>query len=67
MFTLSNRTRNKGESAHTLACKLMELVKLAYLDFDDLTRCTLAKDYFFRGLKPEFSDPKNVPDPKNDF
>lgn len=53
LFTLSNRTRNKGESAHTFAYKLTELVKLAYPDFDNSTRNTLAKDYFVRGLHPE--------------
>ena len=50
LFTLSKRSRNLGESANTYAYKLMELVKLAYPDFDDTTRATLAKDYFVRGL-----------------
>lgn len=53
MFELSNRSRKHGESAHTYAYKLLELVKLAYPTFNDETRATLAKDYFVRGLHPQ--------------
>ena len=50
---LSNRTRRPGEAAHTYAYKIAELVKLAYPTFDEITRSTIAKDYFVKGLHPE--------------
>ena len=50
---LSRRSRKQGESALTYAYKLMELVKLAYPNFDDEARATLAKDYFVHGLHPQ--------------
>ena len=53
IFELSNRPRKQGESPHTYAYKLIELVKLAYPTFNDETRATLAKDYFVRGLHPQ--------------
>ena len=53
IFELSNRPRKQGESPHTYAYKLMELVKLAYPAFNEETRATLAKDYFVRGLHPQ--------------
>ena len=48
--TLATRVRKPGESAHTYAYKLLELIKLAYPDFNSQTRSTIAKDYFVRGL-----------------
>ena len=53
IFELSNRPRKQGESPHTYAYKLIELVKLAYPTFNDETRATLAKEYFVRGLHPQ--------------
>ena len=53
LVALSKRSRNPGENVHTHAYKLMELVKLAYPDFNNETRATLAKDYFVRGLHPD--------------
>ena len=53
IFELSNRPRKQGESAHTYAYKLIELVKLAYPTFDNETRATLAKYYFVHGLHPQ--------------
>ena len=49
---LDTRTRRPGESAHTFAYKLTELVKLSYHTFDAAVRSTIAKDYFVRGLHP---------------
>ena len=53
LVALSKRSRNPGENVHTYAYKLMELVKLAYPDFNDEIRATLAKDFFDRGLHPD--------------
>ena len=49
---LSGRPRQLVESSQTYAYKLMELVKLAYPNFDEATRETIAKDYFMRGIHP---------------
>ena len=50
---LGSRSRVSGESAHTFAHKVTELVKLAYPDFVDAVRLSIAKDYFSRGLQKE--------------
>ena len=47
---LAKRSRAKGESAQTFACKIFELVKFAYSSIEDHTRDTIAMDYFVRGL-----------------
>ena len=47
---LSKRKRQQGESAQNYAYKLMELVKLAYLTFENKTQETIAKDCFVSGL-----------------
>ena len=49
---LDTRIRRPGESAHTFAYKLTELVKLSYPTFDAAVRSTIAKDYFVRDLHP---------------
>ena len=48
--TLTKRYRKQGESAHTYAYKIKELVNLAYPDFENAAKSTLAKDQFVRGL-----------------
>ena len=53
LHSLSCRKRLSNEAAQTYAYKLLELVKLAYLTFNDDTRKQIAKDYFVRGLHPE--------------
>ena len=53
LSVLSNRTRDPKESPHTFAYKLTELVKLAYPNFNDETRQTIAKDYFMKGVYPD--------------
>lgn len=50
---LGDRRRQPEESPQTFAYKLIELVKLAYPDFQDTVRKTIAKDYFVRGVHPE--------------
>lgn len=50
---LNNRKRKSDESAHTLAYKIIALVKLAYPSFDDITRKTIAKDYYVKGVHPK--------------
>ena len=47
---LDRRNRMPGESSRTYAHKVKELVKLAYPDFAEGTRLSIAKDYFVRGL-----------------
>ena len=47
---LSNRHRKQDESPQVFAYNIMELVQLAYPDFDDSIRQTIAKDYFVNGL-----------------
>ena len=47
---LQNRCRMPNEPAQTFAYKLIELVKLAYPDFADNIRKTIAKDYFVKGV-----------------
>ena len=48
--TLWKRYREQGESAHTYAYKITELVNLAYPDLGNAAQATLAKDQFVRGL-----------------
>ena len=50
---LADRRRQPDESPQTYAYKLIELVKLAYPDFQETVRKTIAKDYFVRGVHPE--------------
>ena len=50
---LGSRTRESGESAQSYAHKIIDLVKLAYPDFTDTVRASIAKDYFARGLRKE--------------
>ena len=47
------RNRLPKESAENFAFKILELVKLAYPDFTDDDRQSLATDYFVRGLTPK--------------
>ena len=47
---LSGRKREHSESSQSFAYKLLELVKLAYPDFEKNTQETIAKDYFIAGL-----------------
>ena len=50
---LQNRRRMPNEPTQTFAYKLIELVKLAYPDFDESVRKTIAKDYFVKGVHPD--------------
>jgi hypothetical protein len=47
---LQKRCRQVEEPTLTFAYKLLELVKLAYPDFNENTRGTIAKDYYVKGL-----------------
>ena len=48
--TLWKQFREQGDSAHTYAYKIKELVNLAYPDLENAAQATLAKDQFVRGL-----------------
>ena len=50
---LSERTQKAGETPQTFAYKVLELVKLAYPDFTDAVRLTIAKDYYLKGVHPD--------------
>ena len=50
---LTKRSRRKDESALTYACKISELVKLAYHSIEEQVKEITSKDYFVRGLHPE--------------
>ena len=50
---LQNRRRQPEEPTQTFVYKLMELVKLAYPDFDENVRKTIAKDYSVKGAQPD--------------
>ena len=47
---LQCRRRLPDEPAQTFAYKLLQLVKLAYPDFNGNVRKTIAKDYFIKGI-----------------
>ena len=53
LSVLQNRPQGAKESPQTFEYKLIELVKLAYPDFTDDVRGTIAKDYFVKGVHPE--------------
>ena len=53
LSVLQSRTQGPKESPQTFEYKLVELVKLAYPDFADNVRKTIAKDYFVKGVHPE--------------
>ena len=53
IYQLNNTKRKFGESAHTYAYHLMELVKLAYPTFEDDDIETIAKDYYIKGIHPQ--------------
>ena len=53
LSVLQSRTQGPKESPQTFEYKLVELVKLAYPDFSDGVRKTIAKDYFEKGVHPE--------------
>ena len=53
LAVLQSRTQGPKESPQTFEYKLVELVKLAYPDFADDVRKTIAKDYFVKGVHPE--------------
>ena len=50
---LNNRRLHTTESLATYSYKIQELVKLAYPDFDEASRSTIARDYFIKALSPE--------------
>ena len=50
---LQNRVQASTESPQTFAYKLIELVQLAYPDFDDNVRQMLAKDHYMKGIHPD--------------
>ena len=50
---LGERTQQAEESPQTFAYKVLELVRLAYPDFDDTVRFTIAKDYYLKGVHPD--------------
>ena len=47
---LSKRKRETGESTQYFAYKILELVKLAYPEFESKIQETIARDYFVNGL-----------------
>ena len=53
LHELATRSRKTDESPLTLSHKFVELVKLAYPDFEESVRLTIAKDYFIRSLHPD--------------
>ena len=53
MAELENRRRMSNEPTQTFAYKLLDLVKLAYTDFNEGIRKTIAKDYFIKGVHPD--------------
>ena len=53
IYLLNTRRWQADESPQTYAYKLMEFVKLAYPEFIEAVRKTIAKDYFMRGVHPE--------------
>ncbi len=53
IFELTNRKRQRDESAQTFAHKIMELDRLAYPTFDENSSKTIAKVYFVKGLHPK--------------
>ncbi len=60
---LNNRRRQPEESSQTYAFKIMELVKLAYPQFNQETRKVIAKDYFIKGIHPKMQiSLKSLPD-----
>lgn len=50
---LQNRVRASTESPQTFAYKLSELVHLAYPEFANEVRQTIAKDYYVKGVHPD--------------
>ena len=50
---LNERKRKPEESAQTYAFKIMELTKLAYPDFEEKIRKTIAKDHYMKGIHPK--------------
>ena len=50
---LDSRKRLPGEAAETFAYKVIELIKLAYPNFEAPVRESLAKDFFVKGLSNE--------------
>ena len=50
---LNNRRLYPTESLATYSYKIQELVKLAYPDFNEASRSTIARDYFIKALSPE--------------
>ena len=53
LHELSNRSRKMGESVQTYAFKIGEPVKLAYPDFTEAARGTVAKDNSVKGFNSE--------------
>ena len=53
LHQLNNRRLQQTESVSTFSYKVSELVRLAYKDFNEVTRSTITKDYFVKALSQE--------------
>ena len=63
LYKLNNHTLLYSESVDTFAYKILDLVKLAYRDFADTVRATIAREYFVKALSPEMQITlKSIPD-----